>query len=125
MRIIDVHCHPGTQRWHITMGPYIDALRKYWGQDWPVKTEEEMVDDFKRNKVEPVIVALDVEHEINTVPTDNEYVSILRDKYDCIAQAWGTVTRTAAGRRLNRRNTPSRHSSCWASTFTPSPAVTP
>lgn len=91
MRIIDVHCHPGTQRWHITMGPYIDALRSYWGQNWPVKTEEEMVNDFKRNKVEPVIVALDVEHEINTVPTDNEYVSMLHNKYDCIAQAWGTV----------------------------------
>jgi predicted TIM-barrel fold metal-dependent hydrolase len=73
------------------MGPYIDALRSYWGQNWPVKTEEEMVNDFKRNKVEPVIVALDVEHEINTVPTDNEYVSMLHNKYDCIAQAWGTV----------------------------------
>jgi len=73
------------------MRPYMDALRDYWGQSWPVKTEEEMVGDFKRNKVEPVIVALDVEHEINTVPTDNEYVAMLRNKYDCIAQAWGTV----------------------------------
>jgi predicted TIM-barrel fold metal-dependent hydrolase len=69
----------------------MDALRKYWHQDWPPKTEEEMIADFKRNNVEPVIVALDFEHEVNTPPTDNEYVAMLRDKYDCILQAWGTV----------------------------------
>ncbi len=36
-------------------------------------------------------MALDLEHEVNTVPTDNDYVAMLRDKYDCILQAWGTV----------------------------------
>jgi predicted TIM-barrel fold metal-dependent hydrolase len=91
MRIVDVHCHPGTQRWHDTQKPYMDALRSYWGQEWPAKTEEQMVGDFKRNGVEPIIVALDLEHEVNTVPTDNDYVTMLRDKYDCILQAWGTV----------------------------------
>jgi len=91
MRIIDVHCHPGTARWHETSQPFIEALRRYWGQEWPVKTEEEMVADFTRNGVEPVIVALDLEHQVNTRPTDNEYVAGLRDKYDCILQAWGTV----------------------------------
>ena len=91
MRIIDVHCHPGTKRWHETMRPYMEALSQYWVHEWPVKTEEEMVADFRRNKVEPVIVALDFEHQINTVPTDNEYVAMLRDKHDCILQAWGTV----------------------------------
>jgi uncharacterized protein len=91
MRIVDVHCHPGTQRWHDTQKPYMDALRSYWGQEWPAKTEEQMVGDFKRNGVEPIIVALDLEHEVNTVPTDNDYVAMLRDKYDCILQAWGTV----------------------------------
>ena len=91
MRIIDVHCHPGTARWHETQRPFMEALRSYWGQDWPPKTEEEMIGDFRRNNVEPVIVALDLEHEVNTRPTDNEYVAALRDRHDCILQAWGTV----------------------------------
>jgi predicted TIM-barrel fold metal-dependent hydrolase len=91
VRIVDVHCHPGTIRWHETQRPYMDHLRQYWKQDWPAKTEEEMIADFKRNGVNPIIVALDLEHEVNTVPTDNEYVAGLRDKYDVIAQCWGTV----------------------------------
>jgi len=91
VRIIDVHCHPGTARWHETQRPFMEALRSYWGQDWPPKTEEEMIGDFRRNNVEPVIVALDLEHEVNTRPTDNEYVAALRDRHDCILQAWGTV----------------------------------
>jgi uncharacterized protein len=91
MRIIDVHCHPGTERWHETQRPYMEALRQYWNQDWKPKTEEEMIADFKLNRVEPVIVALDFERQINTRPTDNEYVATLRDRYDCILQAWGTV----------------------------------
>ena len=69
----------------------MEALRSYWGHEWLPKTEEEMIADFRRNKVEPVIVALDLEHEVNTRPTDNEYVAGLRDRYDCILQAWGTV----------------------------------
>ena len=91
MRIVDVHCHPGTVRWHETQRPYMDHLRQYWKQDWPAKTEEEMIGDFKRNGIEPIIVALDLEHEVNTIPTDTEYVAMLRDKYDVIAQCWGTV----------------------------------
>ncbi|MFY9828371.1 MAG: amidohydrolase family protein [Rhodoplanes sp.] len=91
MRIIDVHCHPGTERWHQTMAPYLGALRSYWGQEWPVKTEQEMIADFERNGIEPVIVALDVARTAHTPPTDNDYVAALRDRHGCIAQAWGTV----------------------------------
>ncbi len=32
MRIIDLHCYPGTQTWIDSQGPYVDALAKYWNR---------------------------------------------------------------------------------------------
>ena len=30
MRIIDLHCYPGTQEWIDAQGPYPAALAHYW-----------------------------------------------------------------------------------------------
>ncbi len=34
MRIIDLHCYPGTTEWIACQGPYVEALAKYWKRDW-------------------------------------------------------------------------------------------
>ncbi len=33
MRIIDLHCYPGTKEWIACQGPYVEALAKYWKRD--------------------------------------------------------------------------------------------
>src|SRR5205814_2759934 len=46
VRIIDLHCYPGTKEWIASQGPYVDALAKYWSRGWTAKTEEEVLKDF-------------------------------------------------------------------------------
>ena len=43
MRIIDLHCYPGTKEWIACQGPYVDALAKYWNRGWTAKTEDEVI----------------------------------------------------------------------------------
>ena len=46
MRIIDLHCYPGTKEWIACQGPYVEALAKYWKRDWVGKPEDEVVAEF-------------------------------------------------------------------------------
>ena len=68
MRIIDLHCYPGTKEWITSQGPYVDALAKYWKRDWSAKTEDEVLKDFTDAGVEAMLVALDLETTIATPP---------------------------------------------------------
>ena len=34
VRIIDLHCYPGTKEWIACQGPYVEALAKYWKREW-------------------------------------------------------------------------------------------
>ena len=94
MRIIDLHCYPNTQKWIDCQGPYVEALAKYWGRDWQAKTEEEVVAEFKEFHVDALLVALDLSTTIQTPPCDNDYVAGMRDRHDCIIQAWGALEPT-------------------------------
>jgi hypothetical protein len=38
MRIIDLHCYPGTQAWIDSQGPYVAALARYWKREWVANT---------------------------------------------------------------------------------------
>lgn len=91
MRKIDLHCYPNTQKWIDCQGPYVDALAQYWKREWAAKTEEDVVKDFQDGGVEAVLVALDLSATINTPACDNDYVAAMRDRHDCIIQAWGAV----------------------------------
>ena len=33
MRIVDLHCYPGTAEWIRCQGPYVEALAKYWKRE--------------------------------------------------------------------------------------------
>ncbi len=92
MRIIDLHCYPSTQEWIDCQGPYVDALAKYWNRDWSAKTEQEVIQEFTDFNVEAVLVALDLETTIGTVPCGNDYVHDMWKRNEGrIIQAWGTV----------------------------------
>src|SRR3989441_4776776 len=95
MRIIDLHCYPGTKEWIACQGPYVEALAKYWNRGWTGKAENEVIRDFTDAGVQAVLVALDLETTIGTPPVTNEYVKAMWQRHpDRIIQAWGAVERS-------------------------------
>ncbi len=92
MRIIDLHCYPNTEPWIKAQGPYVEALSKYWNRSWTAKSEPEVIADFKNAKVEPLLVAFDIETVAGTAPCSNDYVARMRDNHPgLILQAWAAV----------------------------------
>ncbi len=92
MRIIDLHCYPGTKEWIQCQGPYVAELARYWKRDWSAKSEAEVISDFTGAGVEAVLVALDLETTIKTPPVTNEYVHAMWKRHpQRIIQAWGAI----------------------------------
>ena len=90
MRIIDLHCYPGTKEWIACQGPYVEALAKYWKREWVGKPEDEVVKEFTDAGVEACLVALDLETTIKTKPVDNDYVHAMWKRHpERIIQCWG------------------------------------
>ena len=92
MRIIDLHCYPGTEEWIACQGPYVEALAKYWKREWTAKSEAEVLMDFADAGVEACLVALDLETTIDTPPVSNEYVHAMWKRHpQRIIQCWGAL----------------------------------
>ena len=90
MRIIDLHCYPGTKEWIACQGPYVEALAKYWKRDWSGKTEDEVIREFTEAGVDACLVALDLETTIKTKPVTNEDVHAMWKRHpERIIQCWG------------------------------------
>ncbi|MCZ7563275.1 MAG: amidohydrolase family protein [Burkholderiales bacterium] len=92
MRIVDLHCYPGTQTWIDSQGPYVEALAQYWNRSWVAKAEEEVLKDFTDAGVEACLVALDLETTVGTPPCTNDYVHAMWKRHpQRIIQCWGTL----------------------------------
>ena len=92
MRIIDLHCYPGTREWIACQGPYVAELARYWKRDWSAKSEEQVIGDFTDAGVEACLVALDLESTIGTPPVTNDYVHAMWKRHpERIIQAWGAL----------------------------------
>jgi predicted TIM-barrel fold metal-dependent hydrolase len=92
MRIIDVHCYPNTKEWIACQQPYVDALAKYWNRPWIPKSEEQVVEDFSSAGVEAILVALDLETTIGTLPCSNDFVSAMQKRHPKrIIHSWAAV----------------------------------
>lgn len=93
MRIVDLHCYPGTDEWfQASIAPYAEALTAYWGRPFVPRTEDELVSELSGSGVEAVLVAFDTETVSGRAPCTNDYVAGLRDAHrDQIAGAWGSV----------------------------------
>src|SRR5260221_10849048 len=92
MRIIDLHCYPGTREWIACQGPYVEALATYWKREWAAKSEDDVLKDFTDAGVEACLVALDLETTIKTKPVDNDYVHAMWKRHPKrIIQCWGAL----------------------------------
>ncbi|MFC1896632.1 amidohydrolase family protein [Thermodesulfobacteriota bacterium] len=94
MKAIDVHAHVtplfGYRR---TFGDQItDALEKYYKVKDEIKTEEEMVKDFRDLDIQAIIIAWDAEHTSGLPRIENDYVADLAKRYaDTFVGAWAMV----------------------------------
>ena len=92
MRIIDLHCYPGTEEWIACQGPYVEALAKYWKREWVGKEESAVLREFTDAGVEACLVALDLETTIGTKPVGNDYVHAMWKRHpERIIQCWGAL----------------------------------
>ena len=92
MRIIDLHCYPGTQTWIDAQGPYPEALATYWKRDWIAKSEDGVIAEFTEAGVDACLVALDLETTVATPPCSNEYVHGMWKRHpQRVIQCWGAV----------------------------------
>lgn len=92
MRIIDLHCYPGTQTWIDSQGPYVEALATYWKRNWVARSEEDVVAEFTQAGVDACLVALDLETTVATPPCTNEYVhGMWKRNPSRIIQCWGAL----------------------------------
>jgi hypothetical protein len=94
MRIIDLHCYPGTKEWIASQGPYVEALAKYWKRDWSGKEESEVLKEFADAGVDACLVALDLETTIGTQPVGNDYVHAMWKRHpSASSSALGPISR--------------------------------
>ena len=92
MRIIDLHCYPGTAEWIACQGPYVAELARYWKREGVGKPEEEVIKDFADAGVDACLVALDLEMTIKTRPVGNDYVRAMWQRHpQRILQCWGAL----------------------------------
>src|ERR1700722_4494898 len=92
MRIIDLHCYPGTQAWIDSQGPYVEALATYWKRSWVAKFEDAVIAEFTEAGVEACLVALDLETTVATPPCSNDYVHAMWRRHpERVIQCWGAL----------------------------------
>ncbi|MCC7411093.1 MAG: amidohydrolase [Gammaproteobacteria bacterium] len=92
MRAIDVHAHPSTQPMEETLRPFREAMLKYYRVTTPVRTEEEMAEDFRALDIKTILVAIDAETATGAPACTNDYVaSLVRRFPDTFIGAFGSV----------------------------------
>ena len=92
MRAIDVHTHPSTSAHSKSIAKYKAALEAMLGNPLKDKTEDEMAEDFRRDDVMAMMIAMDAQSETGQEPTPNDYVAGLTQKYpDVFLPGWAVV----------------------------------
>jgi len=92
MRAIDVHAHPSTKEEFALLKPFFEAMKKYYPFEFPVRTEEEMAQDFRDCDVKAILVATDAETATGLPAVTNDYIARVTRKYpDVYAGGFGSV----------------------------------
>ncbi len=92
MRAVDVHCHPSTKEHSVSIGKFVAAMEVMFGRPIRAKTEEEMADDFRRDDVLAMMIAMDAQSSTGEGVVSNDFVAGLTAKFpDVFLPGWAVV----------------------------------
>lgn len=92
MRALDTHAHPGTKVLIDGLKPYIEAMEKHYRMKLSIRTEEEMIKEYKEADVKVIFVAMDAETNTGLPRVSNDYIARLVKEYpEVIAAGYGSV----------------------------------
>src|SRR6185436_17843540 len=92
MRAIDVHCHTSTREREGSTGIYMAALEELFGRKFSSKTEDEMADDFRRDDVLAMMIAMDAQSSNAQKVITNDFVAGLHQRHpDVFLPGWAVV----------------------------------
>lgn len=78
---IDMHVHPSTREWLVDgLGPFKEATERHFRTEIPVRTVDEMAQEFRAEDVLAVLFAWDARSASGLPPTTNEFIA------DCVAR---------------------------------------
>jgi len=78
-RAIDIHVHPSTDEFLVeAMGPLREATERYFRTSIPVRTVDQMADEFRADDVLAVLLAWDARSASGQPPVTNDFVA------DCV-----------------------------------------
>ncbi len=91
MRAIDVHCHTSTKEHYDSLGRFGVAFEAMFGKLVP-KTVDEMADDFRRDDVMCMMIAMDAESETGEPAIPNDFIAGLTQAHpDVFLPGWAVV----------------------------------
>jgi predicted TIM-barrel fold metal-dependent hydrolase len=73
---IDIHVHPSTHEYLVdAMGPFQAATERYFRTTIPVRSVDEMADEFRADGVTAVLLGWDAETATGLPPVTNDYIA--------------------------------------------------
>jgi predicted TIM-barrel fold metal-dependent hydrolase len=81
-RPIDIHVHPSTAEYlERALGPFFEATKRFFRTDIPVRTLEEMAQEFAEAGVFGVLLAWDAETATGLPPVTNDFIAEVIRRY--------------------------------------------
>jgi predicted TIM-barrel fold metal-dependent hydrolase len=81
-RPIDIHVHPSTAEYlQRALGPFFEATKRFFRTDIPVRTLEEMAQEFAEAGVFGVLLAWDAETATGLPPVTNDFIAEVIRRY--------------------------------------------
>src|SRR6185436_7586916 len=81
VKAIDFHVHLSTVEWMVdSLGPLREATERHFRTEVPIRTVDEMADEFRADDVLAVLLAWDAESGMGLPATTNDFVA------DCVAR---------------------------------------
>src|SRR5205823_11594756 len=74
VRAIDCHVHPSTQEWVDAMGPFHEATERFFRTSIPVRSVDEMADEFRADDLMAVLLAWDAGTATGLPPVTTDLV---------------------------------------------------
>jgi predicted TIM-barrel fold metal-dependent hydrolase len=91
-RFIDLHVHPPVpEMLDGAFGPYIDAMRSYFGRDHPVMLEDEIAEHYRERDGRAVLLAWDAQTATAQPPLTNQFVARMVEANPDVFLGFGSV----------------------------------